>query len=128
MKTGGAWPFENLNIQNFAPNDPKLNSNDLTQKVPTYGDPNTVSPKFSSASPYDQPFSKYSTLIFYDLPSTPMLKFRSARKILKRGRLPRKVHVHCNSLYFINLNKFKYCHREEFQLFTVAVSARQTAD
>ncbi len=29
--------------------------------------------------------------------------------------------VHVNHVNFINLNKFKYCHREELQLLTVAV-------
>ena len=42
-------------------NDPKLNSNDLTQKS-------------TSVSLYGQLFSRYST--FYDFPLTPMLNFK----------------------------------------------------
>ncbi len=59
------------------------------QKYPTYVHYSTPSPKFSSVSLYDYPFLRYRHLRLS--PLTPMLKFQSATKFLKLGRLPRKV-------------------------------------
>ncbi len=54
-------PFENQEHRTSkylrsAPNETKLNSNDLTRKYPKHRVPRSVSPKFSSVSVYDQPF------------------------------------------------------------------------
>ncbi len=63
----------------------------------------TVSPRFSSVSPYNQPFSRYCK--FYVFPLTLMLKFpalygpvliseiQSAKKVLICGGSPKKVTV-----------------------------------
>ncbi len=44
------------------------------------------SPKFSSVSLYDQPFSRYSTFVIF--PLTPMLKFKNAIIYLILDRSP----------------------------------------
>ncbi len=60
-------------------------SNDLTRKV----FPRTANPKLSSVSVYGQSFSRYCT--FYDFPIDSHVKISKCNKIVKLGRLPRKV-------------------------------------
>ncbi len=57
------------------------------QKYPRPVHCSTPSPKFSSVSLYDQPFSRYCT--FTICPLTSMLKFQSATKFLIFRKLPK---------------------------------------
>ncbi len=85
-------PFENLNIASFA-KCAEWPSKLRPEKYPTYGVPQTVSPKFSSVLLNGQPFSIYYT--FYDFLIDSHVKIWKCHILFKAWLIVKKT----NSLY-----------------------------
>ena len=101
MKSDENWEMSRVTILKLeflpsSPNDPKpIQTKEIGYKMyPAYMHCSTRSPKFSSVSFYDQPFSTYSTC--YLIPLTPMVKFQSAIFFCHFWQIAKKVLLNCD--------------------------------